>query len=235
MSVKGGPDIITENLQLYLDAGNPKSYSGDGSIWYDLSGNYNDASLYGAIITTIEATGAMIFDSSSKFAILPAIDTYSSSAIFTINANLRYINGNYGSIFTNHIDRTNIYISQFTSSSIPHWHIRSGGTPWESNSLTTLQGRNITASFFIRVNKQLDQAQYVIKMGGRDDIIQYSINSGIVNPGSSVTFDKNMIGGPVTGDAYPDFNIYSFMIYNKWLTDAEITSNFNAIKSRFGL
>ena len=42
MGVLRGPDIVTDGLILYLDAGNFKSYPGSGSVWYDLSGNrYN--------------------------------------------------------------------------------------------------------------------------------------------------------------------------------------------------
>ena len=33
---------ITDQLVLYLDAANPKSYPGDGSIWYDLSPSGNN-------------------------------------------------------------------------------------------------------------------------------------------------------------------------------------------------
>ena len=36
MAIYGGPDIITDNLELCLDASNSKSYSGSGSSWNDL-------------------------------------------------------------------------------------------------------------------------------------------------------------------------------------------------------
>ena len=35
----GQRQIVTDGLTLYLDAANPKSYSGTGTIWTDLSGN----------------------------------------------------------------------------------------------------------------------------------------------------------------------------------------------------
>jgi hypothetical protein len=37
-----GGSIITSGLILLLDAANPSSYSGTGSIWYDVSGNNNN-------------------------------------------------------------------------------------------------------------------------------------------------------------------------------------------------
>ena len=39
MGVAYNPSIITDGLVLLLDAGNPKSYSGSGSNWFDQSGN----------------------------------------------------------------------------------------------------------------------------------------------------------------------------------------------------
>lgn len=52
MSTSYSPRIITNDLVMYLDSTNVKSYSGSGSTWYDLSGNSNDGTLTnGAIIT----------------------------------------------------------------------------------------------------------------------------------------------------------------------------------------
>lgn len=47
MSVKGGPDIVTDGLVFNLDAANRKSYPGSGTTWYDLSGNNNNGTITG--------------------------------------------------------------------------------------------------------------------------------------------------------------------------------------------
>lgn len=39
------PAIVTGSLKLYLDAANPSSYPGSGSLWTDLSGNNNNVTL----------------------------------------------------------------------------------------------------------------------------------------------------------------------------------------------
>lgn len=41
MSTIYSPKIVTDGLVLMLDAANPKSYPGTGTVWYDLSGNNN--------------------------------------------------------------------------------------------------------------------------------------------------------------------------------------------------
>ena len=45
MAGKAGPDISEAGIQLYLDAKNEKSYSGN-AVWKDLSGNANSGSMY---------------------------------------------------------------------------------------------------------------------------------------------------------------------------------------------
>ena len=42
MSTKYNPSIVRDNLILYVDAGNVKSYTGSGTTWKDLSGKGND-------------------------------------------------------------------------------------------------------------------------------------------------------------------------------------------------
>ncbi len=46
MGVSYGAVVTRNNLLLYLDPFNPKSYPGTGSVWYDLSGKNNNATLY---------------------------------------------------------------------------------------------------------------------------------------------------------------------------------------------
>ena len=51
----GGGIPVTNGLVVYLDAGNPASYSGSGTTWYDLSGNGQDATFTG--VPTWNAAG----------------------------------------------------------------------------------------------------------------------------------------------------------------------------------
>lgn len=45
MSAATGPKIVTDGLVLCLDAGNPKSYPGSGSTWFDIGGKGYNATL----------------------------------------------------------------------------------------------------------------------------------------------------------------------------------------------
>ena len=62
MQVNYGPRVTTSNLLLSLDASNPKSYSGSGSTWTDLMGNY-DATLTNATHTSDGDKSYFVFSS----------------------------------------------------------------------------------------------------------------------------------------------------------------------------
>lgn len=59
MSQAFGPRIPTQDLSLFFDPGNPKSYSGSGNTIYDLSGNGNNGTLSGSPTFT---NGYMVYD-----------------------------------------------------------------------------------------------------------------------------------------------------------------------------
>ena len=60
MASHGGPNIVTDNLVLYLDAANTKSYSGNGT-WNDISGKGHTATINGATYNS-DKGGCFIFD-----------------------------------------------------------------------------------------------------------------------------------------------------------------------------
>ena len=45
-----GPNVVTDGLVLYLDAGNTKSYPGTGTVWYDVSGNGYQANMFLVVV-----------------------------------------------------------------------------------------------------------------------------------------------------------------------------------------
>ena len=59
--------IITTGLSLYLDAGNPLSYSGSGTTWNDLSGNSRNGTLTNGPTYSATNGGSIVFDGSNDF------------------------------------------------------------------------------------------------------------------------------------------------------------------------
>jgi len=62
-------NIVRNGLYLYLDAGDEASYPGTGSVWYDLSGYENDATLSGSIIWgTVSGATAFTHSAAGRYA-----------------------------------------------------------------------------------------------------------------------------------------------------------------------
>jgi len=58
------PNIVTDDVVLYLDASNTSSYPDTGTVWYDLSGNENNGTLDGATYSS-NGGGSISFDGSN--------------------------------------------------------------------------------------------------------------------------------------------------------------------------
>jgi len=68
MACHGGPDIVEDNLVLYVDAANSKSYSGSGTTWNDLSGKRFTGTLTNMTASnhTSGVSGYFTFDGSNE-------------------------------------------------------------------------------------------------------------------------------------------------------------------------
>ena len=62
MGLGHSPSVDLSNLQLYLDAANPRSYAGSGTTWSDLSGNGRNFTLTNGAYESPGFLGSMYFD-----------------------------------------------------------------------------------------------------------------------------------------------------------------------------
>lgn len=67
MGASSGPDLVTNGLELYLDAGNPASYSGSGTTWRDISGNGRNGTLQGSPVFSQDNVGHFILNGSTQY------------------------------------------------------------------------------------------------------------------------------------------------------------------------
>lgn len=90
MAIGYNPSIVTSNLILYLDAGNPRSYPGTGTNWYDASGEDNNGTVANGPIYTTGTSGYFTFDGVDDYGQIPK-----SSGFFDINTNSLYADTGY--------------------------------------------------------------------------------------------------------------------------------------------
>ena len=210
------PSIVTSGLVLNLDASNISSYPGSGTTWTDLSGNSNNGTLTNGPTYNSANGGSIIFNGSNNYVSLG--NPVSLNVLnFTIGI---WIKANSFTNYQNPIfkgDNTQGQYGLIINSS-GNWGIQpNSGFITDPIStgiwyyfIGTYDGTNITA-----YRNAIQKAQYSIAQ---------------TNHGSLVT-----IGADTVNNRYFNGYIGGAQIYNRALSSIEVTQNYNATKTRFGL
>lgn len=234
MSVTYNSSLIKDGLILNLDASNTKSYSGTGSIWYDLSGGGHHGNLNGTSYGITSNVPSIICSGTSGWignTTLPGswssftlelafyhngLDQNSSYGVISMGAN-----GNYGPMFYNHSSGTGGHY--FPGSP-------SGDYPGAVSGWNNLQWNLHTWVFEgIRVDNSLNSLKtYVdgVYTTGRSDFNFH--NSGMGRGSNGYALGTYSGGGSLYKGS---FNY--FRVYNRALTANEVYHNFKCNRGRF--
>jgi hypothetical protein len=211
---------------LYVDAGQNRSYPGSGTTWTDLSGNTNNAILVGSPAFNI-STGYFTFNglgsnyastTASKFNV-----TYTGKTIFVAARMTSVAATTYRCLFgTNTGTRNfNTYIYS-PSTGVYQIHYSAGGTGGLSNNLPLT-----TNQWFIAAVTQ-----------STNGLVSYYFNGQPAGTNTGVGFIQYAVNGGeyvALGDNYWYGDIGVCAVYGRALSRNEITQNFNALRSRYGI
>jgi hypothetical protein len=231
----------TNNLVLYLDAGNPESYSGSGNTWNDLSGNGYDVTLTNISFQAGTTThgGALLTDGLTGYArtgniTVPNIETI-SFWIFNYTE-FNNTNGAMGgpSNYQSLVNQGNTYIvnlggwtSDATNEAVHIWYGKDGGT------ITYTKDEAWAANNWWNMVFNWNGSSYDIWRNGVK-LTAYAGNSGHatvqeVNNTYLEFFTSN-------GQTYDFYGLCSqILMYDTALTDQEVRDNYNSMRGRFGL
>ena len=248
----GGDNVVTDNMVVYLDAGNNSSYSGSGTSWNDISGNSNNFTLTNGPTYSSSDGGSIVFDGANDFA---------TSAI---NASFfAFGTGDYSYGVWAKMDSTG-NTESLLSCGTPD----GGGTP--NSFQLDFEGANTRIRHLFRdASSQrnflplgADDAValvgtdwfYVMVVNDRsENELKMYINSTVLTTGDSnstygtgtdvhnfsAASDSNgtfKIGVNRGGSAFIDGRVAQVHVYKgKALTASEVLQNYNASKSRYGL
>ncbi|MFN9855453.1 MAG: LamG-like jellyroll fold domain-containing protein [Bacteroidota bacterium] len=212
--------IVTDGLVLWLDAGNTPSYPGSGTAWTDLSGNRNNGTLTNGPTYSSTNGGVVVFDGVNDFIELgtPSSLQFASGSSFTINMWFRTNNAvSSQALFSYGNNAYNLYID--------------GSKLWfaKARVANDLGGPSISSNIWYNIT--------LINNIGTNTI--YYLNGILQNTksfGSTYTYANPLrIGTSFDEGYFFNGNIALTKVYNRSLTQTEITQNFNAQKARFGL
>jgi len=241
MGVYGGPDIVTDGLVLALDAGSTKSYSELGTTWTDLSGNGNTGTLTNGPTFNSADGGSIVFDGIDDF-ISGSDVPFRFANTFTLDV----------AVYFNGANINGVIIGKRNGNPFNQYNMNiSSGNPYTG-------GVGKVATFFARGDGSVPDItlNYTLPSAGIYNIVA-SINTnsqtlyvnGVARATSSInilsnTFNisgRDLLIGAARDNAgtgiiapFPG-NIYTTKIYNRALTAEEISQNFNAQRSRFGV
>jgi hypothetical protein len=221
MAANSGPNLIEENLVLYLDAANLKSYPGTGTTWIDLSKNAKNGSLVNG--PTYNSSGYFSFDASNDNV---SLGTFFNYPIFTISiwCYPGTTQNQYADIFDNNHTASINFVLQQDNLNTNTYGFGVNGSPANRGS----PAFTLTASQWVNLTFTHDSSAQI---GYRNGVQFYS------TLGNTPTYSSNNLyiarwGG---GTRYWNGRVGTFYAYNRVLTSAEVFQNFNALRGRFGL
>jgi hypothetical protein len=217
--------IVTNGLVLDLDAAKVASYPGTGTSWNDISGNNNNGTLTnGPTFSGIGKQASIVFD---------GVDDYSvtNNRVYsltggTLNVWVKKLSGvgsavvlgSYGgtgdqrspTLFSNGLSNITWEFSNLTN--------RDTAVPFNNNTWYNLSMTyNSNYSVNVYINGSLSQSETATNPGGFSN--QFNIGSYY---NSGYTY-------------YINAQIPVVQVYNRALSAAEVSQNFNALRGRYGI
>jgi hypothetical protein len=219
---------VTSGLRLNLDAGDLESYSGSGTTWTDLSGNSKNATWQVSPSFSNVNGGTFTLNGSNQYAITKSI----ASEVFTVEVWVRFnsLNNNYACLATNTYTGNKInYAICFWGNSTIRAGYHQSGTGWVGGQ----------TGAFTPVVGTWYQFVYTVAKSGSNYIGTLYVNNATISGTTTSTIapssdaDEMRIGRRWDSAEYINGSIPVVRIYNRALSTAEISQNYNAVLPRF--
>jgi len=207
--------IVTSGLTFAVDASYSPSYPQSGRTWYDLTNNGNNVSFFSTPTYNSTSGGTISFNGTNT----TATTTNISATTYTYCAFVNTVTFGQGSQF---IGTTNISNDGIRSFGPSIW-FDSIVPKVGFNSVSFTGATTGTWVYYVGIQNATTQFLYannVLKASATTTLTTGSTQT--LNIGFSNTKRSNL-------------NMGSFQIYNRALSTAEITQNYNVLKTRFGL
>ena len=221
-----GPDIVTNGLVFAVDAASERSYPGTGTTWTDLSGNSINGTLTNGPTFSSGNGGSFLFDNYDDYVSLGA------SSQFSITNQISLFSWVKIDSFTN----WDGIFGAYSGGSFVHFQLIGGrinlyvygpGAGWDRLDPGYDQ---LTAGEWANVGFTFGSSVLTVYLNG------VAMPTTVTGSASNVTSTTEVsIGRVYSGDRNLGGYVATTDVYNRALSSAEVTQNYNAIKGRFGL
>ena len=208
---------VTSNLIANLDAGNSSSYNGSGNTWTDLTGNGNKVTLTNTGYSLVNGGGIALNTNGYGTQTLsnsPFNGDFTWSTIFRFNEGMWdwiYNVGGYNGLVLTTIGKPALSWGGWFNNKI------------DANAEASLINGNYYMLTFVRSGNAISCYLQARPYGVGSNV---SGNISLVSP---------LIGKGPGGEAWPNGIVNLILLYNRALTQSEITQNYNTYAARFGL
>lgn len=236
MAFNNGPKVATNGLVLCLDASDRNSYPGSGTTVYDVSGNGKDFTLVNGL--TWNSAGYFSFDGVDDYISGPAGNSFGLGQEHTIEIVINNTLASTTTLFnwrSSQVDRAILAHVPYSDGTV---YYDVGGCCGSTNRVNYTPSPSITnrlVHYVFRCRTSATPYRQIIENtvskvdSSTNSTATITLSSNIALIGA---FNEANLAG--SGGVWKG-NLYSFRMYNRALTDDEIKSNYNAMKSRFNL
>ena len=221
--------VVQSGLVLNLDAGASTSYPGSGTTWTNLVGGGNNGTLTNGPTYSSANGGSIVFDGVNDYVGLGNILNYTTEN-FTFNT-FFYLNtfatsqGGQGPVlfYKGSYQQKGYYCQVSQDGSINFVTNQSG-----ANQTCTTASGIVSLNTWHCVSFVRSGSNVIIYVNGN----QSSSSNSHINPTSS---SDNFHLCSYNFGIYSNFRISQFSAYNRALSAAEVSQNYNALRGRFGI
>ena len=231
--------IVQQGLVLNLDAGNPYSYAGAGTTWFDTSGNNYNGTLTSSPVYSTDSGGAFTFAGNYSLSPASTVNSLNGDAL-TVEAWIKH--DSFGVAGTgrgyvsnwhsfNTLNQRGFILRTYDTQTNPSfWWCWGGGNNYDA----------FGPSSYVM---QTGRIYHIVATYEKNVAVKIYINgnlegTGTNSVGNTIAFDTTngvYVGFSNINNSYMYGNIYSTRLYNRVLNAAQVLQNYNATKGRFGL
>lgn len=246
MAISRGPKIVTNGLLMLFDAADRNSYPGSGTTWYDLSGNRNHVTMNGSTNPVFSANngGRFFFNGTTSKSYFQS-STYNGltnilNCTILIWASWVPSTTNRYYIFDSRVSTPSygagLGFDKVNSTTARPFHFFNDTAGYdEANSPATFNQNQIYLLGIKRISNSIQTIDTT-----SNTWISPTLNSDSLGRNAIAQLGNFRIGSYsgsdlTTTEYWWSGYIYSVMMYNRDLSQAELTQNYNAAKARYGL